>query len=91
METETGEIKAISNLGLSQNGNYYEKLNYAVGESHEPGSTFKLMSLIRALEDNVVDTSKIIDTKNGSINIYGKNFIKICLDLLNTKKSLRAG
>ena len=61
METKTGEIKAISNLGLSQNGNYYEKLNYAVGESHEPGSTFKLMSLIRALEDNVVDTSKIID------------------------------
>ena len=72
METETGEIKAISNLGLSQNGNYYEKLNYAVGESHEPGSTFKLMSLIRALEDNVVDTSKIIDTKNGIINFYGK-------------------
>ena len=44
METETGEIKAISNLGVTKKGKYYERLNYAIGESHEPGSTFKLMS-----------------------------------------------
>jgi len=46
METETGEVKAISNLGRNKEGKYYERLNYAVGESHEPGSTFKLMSMI---------------------------------------------
>ena len=36
MEVETGAIKAIANLGRTQEGKYFEKLNYAVGESHEP-------------------------------------------------------
>ena len=39
METKTGEIKAISNLGKTEGDKYYERLNYAIGESHEPGST----------------------------------------------------
>ena len=73
METETGEIKAISNLGRNQKGNYYERLNYAVGESHEPGSTFKLMALAVALEDRVVDTTTIVDTENGVVKYYGKS------------------
>ena len=72
METETGEIKAISNLGITSNSNYYEKLNYAVGESHEPGSTFKLMSLVAALEDKVIDTSTVIDTEKGRYRIYDR-------------------
>ena len=71
METGTGAIKAISNLGRTSEGKYYEKLNYAVGESHEPGSTFKLMSMVAALEDGVVDATKIIDTKNGELVFYG--------------------
>ncbi len=70
METKTGEVKAISNLGRTSEGKYYEKLNYAVGESHEPGSTFKLMSLVAALEDKVVDTSTVIDTEKGRYRIY---------------------
>ncbi len=72
METATGEIKAISNLGRNSEGKYYERLNYAVGESHEPGSTFKLMSLIAALEDKVVDTATVIDTGNGKYKVYNK-------------------
>lgn len=70
METKTGEIKAIANLGRTEEGTYYEKRNYAIWESHEPGSTFKLMSLAAALEDKVVDTSDILDTRNGSIKYY---------------------
>lgn len=70
METKTGEVKAISNLGRTSEGKYYEKLNYAIGESHEPGSTFKLMSLVAALEDKVVDTSTVIDTEKGRYRIY---------------------
>src|SRR5690606_40878962 len=35
METRTGEIKAISNLGRTSKGTYYEKLNYAVGEDRK--------------------------------------------------------
>lgn len=65
METATGEVKAISNLGRTSNGRYYEKRNYAVWESHEPGSTFKLASLMVALDDKVIDTSTVIDTGKG--------------------------
>ncbi len=72
METTTGEIKAISNLGRNTAGNYYERLNYAVGESHEPGSTFKLMALAVALEDKIIDTSTVVDTEKGILSFYGK-------------------
>ncbi|MCK0180313.1 transpeptidase family protein [Flavobacteriaceae bacterium S0862] len=72
METKTGEIRAISNLGRTSKGTYYEKLNYAVGESHEPGSTFKLMALAVALDDKVIDTSTVVDTENGILTFYGK-------------------
>lgn len=72
MEVETGEIKAISNLGRNSKGYYYERLNYAVGESHEPGSTFKLIALTAALEDKKVDTSDVVDTKKGVLSYYGK-------------------
>ena len=71
METSTGEIKAISNLGRTAEGKYYERLNYAVGEHYEPGSTFKLMSVIAALEDGKVDLEKMVDTENGILSFYG--------------------
>ena len=71
METKTGAIRAISNLGRNAEGKYYERLNYAVGESHEPGSTFKLMALAVALEDQKIDTTTIVDTKNGVLSFYG--------------------
>lgn len=72
METKTGEIKAISNLGRNSEGYYYERLNYAVGERQETGSTFKLMSVTAALEDKVLDTTDIVDTENGVLTFYGK-------------------
>lgn len=72
METKTGEVKAISNLGRNSKGLYYERLNYAVGESHESGSTFKLMAVTAALEDKVIDTSDVIDTEKGVLTFYGK-------------------
>ncbi|WP_299434203.1 penicillin-binding protein [uncultured Aquimarina sp.] len=72
METRTGEIKAISNLGRTKSGKYYEKLNYAVGESHEPGSTFKLMAMVAALEDRVIDSSYVVDTENGRVKFYDR-------------------
>ncbi|GAA3578580.1 penicillin-binding protein [Snuella lapsa] len=72
METKTGEIKAISNLGRTSKGFYYERLNYAVGESHESGSTFKLMAVTAALEDKLIDTSDVVDTEKGVLSFYGK-------------------
>lgn len=66
MEVETGDIKAIANLG-KEGGDYVENDNYALGHRgcYEPGSTFKLVSLMVALEDGVVDTSDVFDTGNG--------------------------
>lgn len=76
METKTGYIKAIANLGKgADNKNYYEQLNYAIREKGEPGSTFKLVDLIALLEDNKVDTTKIYDRKSGSISYYGRNVV----------------
>ena len=72
METKTGHVKAISNLGRSEDGSYYETVNYAVTESHEPGSTFKLVDMIALLDDNKIDTSKVYDTQGGIITYYGR-------------------
>lgn len=72
METKTGEVKAISNLGRADDGSYYETQNYAVAESHEPGSTFKLVDLIALLDDNKIDTSKVYDTNGGVIEYYNR-------------------
>ena len=72
METQTGNIKAIANLGRTKVDTYYEKLNYAVGEAHEPGSTFKLMAMIAALEDKVVDENSLISTGRGELTFFRK-------------------
>ena len=72
MKTTSGEIKSIVNLSRTKSGKYYEKFNYAVAESQEPGSTFKLMSLIATLENDNAISKKLIDTKNGEITFYEK-------------------
>lgn len=73
MEVKTGAVRAIVNLGKSEKtGNYFEKRNYAVYEASEPGSTFKLMAVVAALEDEVVDTSTIIDTEDGSVRYFDR-------------------
>ncbi|MFO7843130.1 MAG: penicillin-binding protein [Bacteroidales bacterium] len=72
MEVATGEIKAIVNLQRNSNGQYKETYNYAIGEITEPGSTFKLASIIAALEDGYVDLNDTIDTGKGEIQYYDK-------------------
>ncbi len=73
METKTGQIKAISNLGKAGDGSYYETTNYAVAESHEPGSTYKLVDLMALLEDKKADTSTVFDSHGGVIKYSGKS------------------
>lgn len=73
METKTGKIKAISNLGRDVDGSYYETTNYAYTESHEPGSTFKLVDLMILLEDKKIDTSAVFNTYDGVIKYSGKS------------------
>ena len=72
MEVATGEIKGVSNLGRTSAGTYYEKWNYAIGEAHEPGSTFNTLPCLTALAQQVIDTSTMVDTGNGVYKFYGK-------------------
>lgn len=75
METKTGYIKAIANLGKGTDTKYYEQLNYAVREKGEPGSTFKLVDMIALLEDKKVDTSKVYNRNGGLITFFGKDVV----------------
>jgi cell division protein FtsI (penicillin-binding protein 3) len=73
MEVATGEIKAIVNLGKDEYGNYRELYNYSLGESIEPGSTFKLMTYMAMLEDGKLQPTDSIDNgRSGAVYYYGK-------------------
>lgn len=74
MEVETGEIKAISNLSRNSSGHYLERYNYAVASqgSTEPGSTFKLASIIALLEDTKINLNDSIDTGKGGYLFYDR-------------------
>ena len=67
MEVKTGAIKAVANMGLKKDGTYGETYNFAFGHAgcSEPGSTFKLMSLIAAMDAGYADTSDLVDTGRG--------------------------
>ncbi len=70
MEVSTGDVKAIANLKKSEDGNYYESYNYAIGEATEPGSTFKLATIISLLEEGFIQPDDMIETGNGKLPIY---------------------
>lgn len=70
MEVATGEIRAVANFTRDTDGVFREKFNYAIAQSAEPGSTFKLASFLVALEDGVVDTSTLIETGNGTYRVH---------------------
>ena len=74
MEVKTGNIKAIANMGLKKDGTYGETYNFAFGHAgcSEPGSTFKLMSLMVAMEEGYVDTMDRFDTGIGEWEYKGQ-------------------
>ncbi|MEO7988182.1 MAG: penicillin-binding protein [Chryseolinea sp.] len=72
MEVETGAIKAISNLSSDGRGNFHEKFNFVTGSLFEPGSTFKLVTMIALLEDTDMELSDSVQTGNGEFTFYNK-------------------
>jgi cell division protein FtsI (penicillin-binding protein 3) len=75
MEVGTGKIKAIANLTRkegSDSGTYTEEYNYALGEAVEPGSTFKLASVMALLDMNKATPQTTVNTTGGETEFYGK-------------------
>ena len=71
MEVESGHVKAIANLKY-ENGDFDEYYNHAIAEHSEPGSTFKLASVLAGLEDGFYSLSDSVDTENGTYQFYDK-------------------
>lgn len=71
MEVKTGKIRAMANLTRLPNGEYADVRNYAVWESSEPGSTFKVMSLLAAMNDGYLEPSTTVDVGDGSVEFFG--------------------
>lgn len=69
MDVKTGYVRAISNLQLGSDGEYYESYNQAIGTKEVPGSTFKLASLMAALEDGKISLNDEVDA-NGIYRFY---------------------
>jgi cell division protein FtsI/penicillin-binding protein 2 len=77
MDPYTGEILALANQpsydpndpGKAKNS---EKRNRAITDYYEPGSTFKIVTGIGALEENIVKPHTLFDVSRGSIEVGGK-------------------
>jgi cell division protein FtsI (penicillin-binding protein 3) len=71
MEVATGEVKAITNMERVREGVWKEERNHAVSDETEPGSTFKVASMMVALEDGVVQSTDTVNTFNGRYGYAG--------------------
>lgn len=70
MEVKTGKVKAIANLGRQTDGSYWEDYNYALSPT-EPGSTWKLVTLMSVLEDKMANLNSTVDLEGGRWNVAG--------------------
>jgi len=74
MEVATGKVKAMVNLRRTEPGIYVDAYNYALKDATEPGSTFKTVSLLAAMDDGFIDENTTVDVGNG-IWTYAKQRI----------------
>lgn len=72
MEVATGDVKAIVNMERCSDGQYREVKNHAVSDLLEPGSVFKVASIMTAIDDGVVDTAYKVNTGGGTWPMYGR-------------------
>jgi cell division protein FtsI (penicillin-binding protein 3) len=69
MEVATGEIRAVANFTKAGEGQYQEKLNYAISDAADPGSTFKLASYMTAFDQHKIDTNTHVNGEGGKYKI----------------------
>ncbi|MCX6279467.1 MAG: penicillin-binding protein [Bacteroidetes bacterium] len=72
MEVKTGYLRAMANLGRTKKGTYEEIFNYAIGESQETGSTFKLASFLVALNDEKINLATPLNCYGGITSYSGR-------------------
>ena len=65
MEVATGKVKAMVNLRRTEPGIYVDAYNYALKDATEPGSTFKTVSLLAAMDDGFIDENTTVNVGNG--------------------------
>ena len=65
MEVATGKVKAMVNLKRTEPGTYVDSYNYALKDATEPGSTFKTVSLLAAMDDGFIDENTTVNVGNG--------------------------
>ena len=70
METKTGKIKAIANLGRQKDGSYWEDDNYALRVT-EPGSTIKLATLLSVLENGSSTPDELVEVGTAGHMVVG--------------------
>ncbi|MGY3213899.1 penicillin-binding protein [Mucilaginibacter sp. HD30] len=85
MEVATGEIRAIANFTRTPEGDYKEKMNYAIAASAEPGSTFKLASYMAMIDDHKIDTSSTIDAAHGTFSVMNPRNGRVALKIRDTE------
>lgn len=88
MEVKTGKIKAIANLGRQKDGSYWEDFNYAMIPT-EPGSTFKLMTLLSLFNDKLISVDDQVNAQGGSAS-FGNRTMKdshLGLGVLSVKQA----
>lgn len=71
MEVETGKVRAMVNLTKTDNG-YQDTYNYILKDNIEPGSTFKVVSLLAGMDDGFIDENTKINTGGGSWTYAGQ-------------------
>jgi cell division protein FtsI (penicillin-binding protein 3) len=88
MEVKTGKVKAIANLGRQKDGSYWEDFNYAMIPT-EPGSTFKLMTLLSLFNDKHITVEDQVNAQGGSAS-FGNRTMKdshLGLGVLSVKQA----
>lgn len=74
MEVATGKVRALVNLRRTESGEYIDSYNYALKDNIEPGSTFKTVSLLAAMDDGFIDENTTVNVGNG-VWVYAKQRI----------------
>lgn len=90
MEVETGAVRAIANMKKMSNREFDESFNYAIGQATEPGSTFKLATLVALIEDGYVNLGTPVDAGNGRWKYSTKEFTDVTrggYGLIDVKKA----